>query len=106
MLRILGSPKRFCDGITRRDMLLAGGLGTMGLSLPGFLQMAEGRTAATAARSFGRAKSCILLFLYGSPSQLELADMKPDAPAEIRGELRPIRSTLPGCDVCELLPNT
>ncbi|MBM4068480.1 MAG: DUF1501 domain-containing protein [Planctomycetes bacterium] len=106
MLRVLGSPKRFCDGITRRDMLLAGGLGTMGLGLPEFLQFAEGRTAATAARSFGRAKSCILLFLYGSPSQLELADMKPDAPAEIRGELRPIRSTLPGCDVCELLPNT
>lgn len=106
MLRILGSPKRFCDGITRRDMLLAGGLGTMGLGLPAFLRMAEGRTAAPAARSFGRAKSCILLFLYGSPSQLELADMKPDAPAEIRGELRPIRSTLPGCDVCELLPNT
>src|SRR5207237_6997373 len=41
---------------------------------------------------------------YGSPSQLELADMKPDAPVEIRGELRPIRSSLPGCDVCELFP--
>jgi hypothetical protein len=106
MLRILGSPKRFCDGITRRDMLLAGGLGTMGLGLPGFLQLSKARNVPTAARSFGRARSCILLFLYGSPSQLELADMKPDAPAEIRGELRPIRSTLPGCDVCELLPNT
>ena len=55
---------------------------------------------------FGRAKSCILLFLYGSPSQLELADMKPDAPVEVRGELKGIKSTLPGCDVCELLPHT
>src|SRR5262249_54019155 len=55
--------------------------------------------------SFGGARACILLYLYGSPSQLELADMKPDAPLEIRGELRPIPSRLPGCDVCELLPN-
>src|SRR5207244_4093127 len=46
-----------------------------------------------------------LLFLYGSPSQLELADMKPNAPLEIRGDLRPIRSSLPGLDVCELFPN-
>src|SRR5262249_59470520 len=56
-------------------------------------------------RSFGRAKACILLYLYGAHSQLETFDMKPDAPVEIRGELRPIRSTLPGCDVCELLPS-
>src|SRR5207248_7970787 len=56
-------------------------------------------------KSFGRAKSCILLHLYGSPSQIETFDMKPDAPAEIRGELKPIRSALPGADVCELLPN-
>src|SRR5262249_16445761 len=56
-------------------------------------------------RSFGRAKACILLYLYGAHSQLETFDMKPDAPVEIRGELKPIRSALPGCDVCELLPN-
>src|SRR5204862_5901454 len=60
---------------------------------------------APAPRSFGRAKACILLYLYGAPSQLELCDMKPDAPENVRGELRPIRSTLPGCDVCELLPH-
>lgn len=109
MLRILGSPKKLCDGITRRDMLWAGGLGTLGLGLEGFLQLQAAQASQPAQRpvhaSFGKAKACILLFLYGSPSQLEWADMKPDAPVEIRGELRPIRSSLPGCDVCELFPN-
>ncbi len=105
MLRILGSPKMFCDGVTRRDMLHVGALSTLGLGLDQYL-----RTSATQAAdvprpsSFGRAKSCILLFLYGSPSQLEWADMKYDAPLEVRGELGGIRSNLPGCDVCELYP--
>ena len=110
MLRVLGSPKRLCDGSTRRDFLLAGGLGTLGLTLPDFLRNQHARASqpapTTADPHFGRAKACILLFLYGSPSQLEFADMKPDAPEEIRGELKPIRSSLPGCDVCELLPHT
>src|SRR5690349_1847540 len=108
MLRILGSPKRLCDGWTRRDMLWAGGLGLFGLGLGDFVRLAEAQAAAPgapAARHFGRAKACILLYLYGAPSQLETFDMKPDAPVEVRGELKPVRSALPGCDVCELLPN-
>jgi hypothetical protein len=109
MLRILGSPNRLCDGCTRRDMLWAGGLGLFGLGLPDYLRLLDVQAADApqkqAAKSFGKAKSCILLFLYGSPSQLETFDMKPDAPVEIRGELKPIRSSLPGLDVCELLPN-
>jgi Protein of unknown function (DUF1501) len=108
MLRVLGSPKRLCDGLTRRDMLWAGGLGLFGLGLGDFLRLTEAQAAApvpSAARHFGRTKACILLYLYGAPSQLETFDMKPDAPAEVRGELKPIRSRLPGCDVCELLPN-
>jgi hypothetical protein len=105
MLRILGSPKRFCDGVTRRDMLVAGGLGLCGLGLADFLRLTQARASQPVARSFGKAKACILLFLYGSPSQVETIDMKPDAPAEVRGEFRPIRSRLPGLDVCELLPH-
>jgi hypothetical protein len=110
MLRVLGSPKRLCNGLTRRDALWAGGLGLFGLGLSDYFRLAEAQ-AATASprsleRSFGKANACILLYLYGSPSQLELADMKPDAPPEIRGDLKSIRSTLPGCDVCELLPRT
>jgi len=109
MLRILGSPKRFCDGLTRRDMLLAGGLGLCGLGLADLLRAEESRPPrpadARTGRAFGKAKSCILLFLYGSPSQLETFDMKPEAALEVRGEFKPIRSRVPGLDVCELLPN-
>jgi hypothetical protein len=108
MLRILGSPKQLCSGWTRREMLRAGGLGLLGISLADYLRLADTQAAPPAHqghKSFGRAKSCILLYLYGAPSQLETFDMKPAAPVEIRGELKPIRSRLPGLDVCELLPN-
>lgn len=107
MLRILGSPRKLCHGVTRRELLRAGSLGFAGLTL-GDLLASGARSAeetSTRPRSFGRAKNVILLHLYGSPSQLEWADMKPHAPAEIRGELGGIHSSLPGCDVCELLPN-
>jgi hypothetical protein len=85
-------------------MLHAGGLSILGLALPDYLRARDAAVPST-DRHFGQARACILLFLYGSPSQLELADMKPDAPLEIRGELRPIRSCVPGLDVCELLPH-
>ena len=105
MLQVLGHTKTLCNGMTRRDLLTAGA--ALGLTLPGFLQaQARGIEKEEGDRQFGRAKSCILLFLYGSPSQLELADQKPDAPIEVRGELGSIKSSLPGCDVCELLPLT
>lgn len=108
MLRILGSPKKLCNGWTRRDMLQAGALGVFGLSLSDFFRLQDLQAAPetrSPARHFGRAKACILLHLYGSPSQIETVDMKPAAPVEIRGEFKPIRSSLPGLDVCELLPN-
>ncbi|MBI3822956.1 MAG: DUF1501 domain-containing protein [Planctomycetes bacterium] len=106
MLTVLGSPKKLCDGLTRREMLIAGGLSMCGLGLSDYFRLQDAQASQTRReRSFGKAKACILLFLYGSPSQLELADQKPDAPLEVRGELGSIRSTLPGCDVCELLPN-
>jgi hypothetical protein len=111
MLRILGSARQLCDGLTRREMLRAGGLGLGGLTLPQLWQLRSaaaanaGNASTPRAASFGRAKSIILLHLYGSPSQLETFDPKPNAPAEVRGELRAISSSLPGCQVCELLPN-
>jgi hypothetical protein len=106
MLRILGSAKKLCSGPSRREMLRAGGLGLLGLSLPGLSRLAPAHAAHPAhqPRGFGKAKNCILLYLYGAPSQLETFDPKPDAPVEIRGELKSIRSRLPGGDVCELLP--
>jgi hypothetical protein len=81
----------------------------LGLSLPQLLQADAARAAdSTAVRAlpdnFGSAKRCIILFLYGSPSQMETVDMKPEAPVEIRGSMQPIASSLPGLDVCEHLP--
>jgi hypothetical protein len=107
MLRVLSTPKRLCDGLTRRDLLQVGGIGACGLGLGHFLGLralaGESDDSRTAA-SFGRAKHCILLYLYGAPSQLETFDMKPNAPLEIRGTMQPIPSVLPGLDVCEHLP--
>src|SRR5437868_7479337 len=102
MLRILGSPKTLCNGQTRRDFLHVGAAGLLGLGLTGNTPASSDRAIG---RSFGKAKSCILLFLYGSPSQLETFDCKPDAPAEVRGTLKSIRSNVVGMDVGELLPN-
>ena len=89
-------------------MLQVGGSSIGGLSLASLLQ-GEAQAAGAAQRGseygFGKAKNCIVLFLYGSPSQLETFDMKPQAPLEVRGSMQPIASSLPGLDVCEHLPN-
>jgi hypothetical protein len=107
MLRILGSPKNLCGGMTRRDWLRVGGLGLAGLSLPDVLRLQEASAndAKNREQGFGRAKSIILIHLYGAPSQLEWVDPKPDAPAEIRGQFGVIPSSLAGCNVCDLFPN-
>lgn len=106
MLRVLGSPKNFGPGCTRRDLLRVGGLGLAGLALPDVLALQDAAIASPVDRlpSFGKAKSVILIHLYGAPSQLEWVDPKPDAPREVRGELGVIASKLPGCQVGELFP--
>lgn len=105
MLRLLGSPRKLCDGLTRRDWMQIGGWGAAGLSLERLLnRTAVAARPADQSNSFGRAKNCIVLFLYGSPSQLETFDVKPEAPVEVRGEFGCIPSSLPGLDVTELLP--
>jgi hypothetical protein len=106
MLRILGGPKRFCDGLTRRELLQVGSLGLLGLRLPEAHALSQAPAAAAGSDlpGFGQAKACILLFMYGSPSQLETFDPKPDAPVEVRGELGCIPSSVPGLNVCERLP--
>jgi hypothetical protein len=93
MFRILGHPKRTCDGLTRRELLLAGGLAALGV--------APGRAADGPPR---KAKSVICLFLFGGWSQLETFDVKPDAPTDVRGPYRPIPSALPGFPVSEHIP--
>jgi hypothetical protein len=83
---------------SRRQWLQLGGLGLMGLSLPGLLRAENSRRSAAPARS------CVLLLLHGGPSQLDTWDMKPDAPAEVRGEFQPIRTSVAGMHIVEHLP--
>lgn len=104
MLTIYDEPRRLCAGVTRRDWLRAGSLSAFGLSLPGLLGSRQAMANVTA--SGGRAKSCIVVFLLGGPPQHETWDPKPGAPAEIRGEFKPIASATPGLFVGELMPRT
>src|SRR5262245_52981992 len=110
MLRILGSKKVLCDGLTRRDFLHVGGLGALGFGLADVLRWQEARAASSSSRggggSFGKAKACILLFPYGSPSSHETFDPKPDAPAEVQGEMKAIATSVPGLRICDHLPRT
>lgn len=89
-------------GLSRREALRVGGLGFTGLALPNLFQ-ARAR-AAPRRGTFGRARSCVIVFNYGGPSHLDLWDLKPDAPAEVRGEFKPINTTVPGFAVSEHLP--
>lgn len=98
MLSLLGRPRSVCSGPSRRQLLQAGGAGLLGLSLPKVL------AAEQLSGSEGRAKSVIFLFLFGGPSQLETFDLKPEAPATIRGPFQPIASRTPGLLIGEHLP--
>src|SRR5437764_8499715 len=101
MLRILGPGSTPCDGVTRRELLRVGALSLFGgMTLPRLLQ-AAGRTGG---KRQARARSVILLNLFGGPSHLDMFDMKPAAPAEGRGEFKPIQTSVPGVLVCEHLP--
>lgn len=104
MIRFLGPGTRLCDGRSRREILRVGGLGLFGAGL-GLPNLAATSTAPGEA-SFGRAKSCIVLFLMGGPPQHSTWDPKPDAPAEVRGEFGPIATNVPGIAISSLLPMT
>jgi len=98
MLRILGRAKTTCDGVTRREVLKAGSL-----ALLGGLAATKSESVATTKRS-SRAKSVILIDLFGGPSHIDMFDLKPEAPPEVRGDFKPIASSLTGLQVCEHLP--
>ncbi|MEX2120215.1 MAG: DUF1501 domain-containing protein [Pirellulales bacterium] len=99
MLSILGQGTKLCDGITRRELLRVGGLAFAGLTLADVL-----RLRAAAAPDSRRGKSVIMIWLRGGPSHIDSYDMKPAAPAEVRGEFRPIPTNVPGIEICELMP--
>jgi hypothetical protein len=101
MLTMLGSPRRTCDGLTRRETLQAGSLALLGgFGLPQLLQAEETRRQ----RRPGRAKSVILLYLLGGAATQDMIDLKPNAPSEVRGEFGSIATSVPGIRVCEHLP--
>src|SRR5438045_4116388 len=88
---------------TRRRLLHRVGCGTLGLSLADFLA-GQASAGSNTASGFGRARSCIVLYCWGGMSHHETWDPKPDAPAEYRGEFRPIATTVPGIRIGEHLP--
>lgn len=98
MLRIEGSASKFCDRIPRRSFLQIGGLAMGGLSLPHLLQ-AEQQNSQRQAH-----KAVIMIFLNGGPPHQDMFDLKPEAPAEIRGEFQPIATSVPGIQISELMP--
>jgi len=90
--------------LRRREVLRAGALAPVGLSLPGFLQARAAAAPGTAPPSFGRAKRCIVLFMWGGPAQQDTWDPKPDAPSEYRGEFQAIPTNVDGLRICEHFP--
>ena len=102
MLTMLGSPRRTCDGLTRRETLQAGSLAMLGgFGLPQLLQAQE--TTAVRRRP-GRAKSVILLYLLGGAATQDMIDLKPNASSEVRGEFNPIATNVTGIRIGEHLP--
>ena len=90
--------RQACQGISRRTFLRIGGLAMGGLSLPQLLR-AEAQSGITRSH-----KAVIMVFLSGGPPHQDMVDLKPDAPVDIRGEFNPIRTNVPGLDICEHLP--
>jgi hypothetical protein len=74
------------------------------LTLPGLLRLSEAAASEPRSQLAPRARSVIVLYLSGGPSQLDMWDMKPAAPEEIRGTFRPVMTSVPGIEVCEHMP--
>src|SRR6266852_4815139 len=89
-----------CDGISRRAFLQIGSAGFLGLTLPGLFAAQQG----LADQYVDNEMSVILVFLWGGPPHQDTFDMKPDAPDTIRGQFKPIKTNVPGIQICEHLP--
>lgn len=98
MINILGSQSKSGCGVNRRDFLTIGALGMGGLTLPDLLR------AEAAGEQGRRHKAIIMVYLTGGPPHLDIVDLKPEAPSEVRGEFAPIDTSVPGIQICELLP--
>ena len=87
-----------CDGVSRRDFLSIGSLALGGLSLPQILQ------AERAAGIRNSKKAVIMIYMVGAPPHQDMYDLKPDAPAEIRGECDPMSTAVPGIQISNFMP--
>src|ERR1043165_8025608 len=108
MISIPGQPGSTCDGFSRREFLRVGGAGVLGISLADILALqARGEATPESAKKkngWGKAKSVILVFLQGGPSHIDIWDPKPDAPSNIRGDFKPIRTKVGGIWLSEVMP--
>lgn len=107
MLTLVGKSRRFCDGLSRRGFLQVGAVGLSGLASSQVTLADVLRADAAAGANPGRVrrpKSIINICLPGGPTHLDTFDLKPGAPAEVRGELNPIATVVPGFEICELMP--
>jgi hypothetical protein len=100
MLTFPGAKQRLCDGLSRRGFFKVGALAVGGLTLVDVLRLRAQGPASPGEPG----KAVIMVYLNGGPSHVDLSDLKPDAPVEIRGEFRPTRTNVPGFDICELMP--
>src|SRR5205085_10369323 len=107
MLSIPGNKVTDCDGVTRREFMRIGGASMLaGMALPELLAL-EARADVKqggGAAGFGSAKNVIMIFLQGGPSHIDIWDPKPDAPDNIRGEFKPIKTKIPGTWIAEHMP--
>src|SRR6266496_4707144 len=107
MLVIPGQKCHTCEGPTRRELLRAGSIGLFGLNLADFFAAkaaSKVESKYAGARGFDSAKSVIVIFLQGGPSHIDIWDPKPDAPANVRGEFKPIKTKIPGTWISETMP--
>jgi len=95
---------RYCDGLKRRELLRAGALAFAGLTLPDLLRLEEATAQTASTISQPKIKSVVILYLSGGPSQLDMWDLKPEAPEEIRGTFNPIATNVPGIQISEHMP--
>jgi hypothetical protein len=98
MLTIRGGKQRFCDGISRREFLKIGGLALGGLALTDVL------AAEAQAGIRNSHKAIIMIYLPGGPPHQDMFDLKMDAPAEIRGECKPMKTNVPGIEISDMMP--
>lgn len=101
MIELIGRGNRYCDGVSRRSMLKIGALSAMGLTLPDLLRLRE---AQAAEKPVAKDTAAILIWLGGGQSHLDMYDLKPDAPAEFRGDFKPISTSVSGVQISEHLP--